>query len=166
MTIFLDVFPLFEPKDSIFFTTSMPSLTWPNTTCLPSSLWGGLSQVRKRPAPRPLGRVVCQRNTPYPDYSLITVCELSNCTPLGSRLPGQVLLPWALSWQPDLIFDDVTYEKWVVLILPRKMMGIAALKKARHLHNRLQQTEHQTSVRSLEVLSSSRCVSSKKRTGT
>lgn len=154
MTIFLDVFPLFEPKDSIFFTTSMPSLTWPNTTCLPSSLWGGLSQVRKCPVPWPLGRVVCQRNTPYPE-SPITVCELSNCTSLYSRLPGQVLSPWALSWQSDLIFGDVTYEKWVVLILPRKMMGIAALKKERHQHNRLRQSEHQASVRSLEVLSSS-----------
>ena len=47
MTIFLDVFPLLEPKDSIFFTTSMPSFTWPNTTCLPSSLGGEVSQVSR-----------------------------------------------------------------------------------------------------------------------
>ena len=36
--IFLDVCPLFEPKPSIFFTISIPSVTLPNTTCLPSSL--------------------------------------------------------------------------------------------------------------------------------
>ena len=47
MTIFLDVVPLLEPKDSIFFTTSMPSFTWPNTTCLPSSLGGEVSQVSR-----------------------------------------------------------------------------------------------------------------------
>merc|ERR1711879_687692 len=33
----LAVFPLWLPTASIFFTISMPSLTCPNTTCLPSS---------------------------------------------------------------------------------------------------------------------------------
>lgn len=37
MTIFLEGFPLLEPKLSIFFTTSIPSFTCPNTTCFPSS---------------------------------------------------------------------------------------------------------------------------------
>lgn len=38
MTIFLITPPSCEPKDSILVTTSMPSFTCPNTTCLPSSL--------------------------------------------------------------------------------------------------------------------------------
>ncbi len=32
------VFPLWEPTFSIFLTTSIPSVTLPNTTCFPSSL--------------------------------------------------------------------------------------------------------------------------------
>lgn len=38
MTIFLSVPPSCKPYDSITLTVSMPSFTWPNTTCLPSSL--------------------------------------------------------------------------------------------------------------------------------
>lgn len=38
MEIFLEVCPDLEPYDSTFFTTSIPSVTRPNTTCLPSSL--------------------------------------------------------------------------------------------------------------------------------
>merc|ERR1712137_590168 len=37
MTTGLAVLPLWEPTASIFFTTSMPSVTLPKTTCLPSS---------------------------------------------------------------------------------------------------------------------------------
>merc|ERR1711879_1086936 len=37
ITTGLDVFPLCEPTASIFFTISMPSVTLPNTQCLPSS---------------------------------------------------------------------------------------------------------------------------------
>lgn len=32
------VLPWLEPTPSIFLTTSIPSVTWPNTTCLPSNL--------------------------------------------------------------------------------------------------------------------------------
>lgn len=38
MTIFLITPPSCKPKDSILATTSIPSFTCPNTTCLPSSL--------------------------------------------------------------------------------------------------------------------------------
>lgn len=38
MTIFLITPPSCKPKDSILVTTSKPSFTCPNTTCLPSSL--------------------------------------------------------------------------------------------------------------------------------
>lgn len=38
MTIFLITPPSCKPNDSILVTTSMPSFTCPNTTCLPSSL--------------------------------------------------------------------------------------------------------------------------------
>ena len=37
MTILALVAPLSEPYDSTFFTTSMPAVTEPKTTCLPSS---------------------------------------------------------------------------------------------------------------------------------
>lgn len=36
-TIFAEVLPDWDPKDSTFFTTSMPSTTDPNTQCLPSN---------------------------------------------------------------------------------------------------------------------------------
>ena len=39
MTTGLAVLPDWEPTASIFFTTSMPSTTAPNTTCLPSNHW-------------------------------------------------------------------------------------------------------------------------------
>lgn len=38
MTTFFNTPPSCKPYDSIFVTTSMPSFTCPNTTCLPSSL--------------------------------------------------------------------------------------------------------------------------------
>merc|ERR1712189_6769 len=37
IVIFLCVFPLSEPKPSMVLTTSIPEVTEPNTTCLPSS---------------------------------------------------------------------------------------------------------------------------------
>merc|ERR1712217_236885 len=37
ITTGLAVFPLWEPTASIFLTTSIPSVTEPKTTCLPSS---------------------------------------------------------------------------------------------------------------------------------
>jgi len=37
MTIFFEVAPEPEPYDSTFFTTSIPFVTEPKTTCLPSS---------------------------------------------------------------------------------------------------------------------------------
>jgi hypothetical protein len=40
------VWPPWLPNDSIFFTTSLPSTTWPKTTCLPSS-HGVATVVRK-----------------------------------------------------------------------------------------------------------------------
>lgn len=97
-----------------------------------------------------LPKVPILKGTPLPQ-SLITICELSNCTPADSRLPGQVLSPWALSWQLDLILGDLTYEKWVLLILSRKIMGIGALKKASHLCNRLRQTEKPGGVEQLMI---------------
>lgn len=45
IVICLDVFPEEEPKDSTFRTTSIPSTTVPNTTCLPSSLKEGRRQL-------------------------------------------------------------------------------------------------------------------------
>lgn len=112
MTIFLDVFPLFEPKDSIFFTTSMPSLTWPNTTCLPSSLQGRLSQVRRHAAPWPPSTEFTKGTNSYGEpqtQSLIKLCELPRRTPADAGLPGRVLSP--LTWRLDLNLGDLTYEK-------------------------------------------------------
>eukprot|EP00429_Kryptoperidinium_foliaceum_P077649 CAMPEP_0176225098 /NCGR_PEP_ID=MMETSP0121_2-20121125/21589_1 /TAXON_ID=160619 /ORGANISM="Kryptoperidinium foliaceum, Strain CCMP 1326" /LENGTH=49 /DNA_ID= /DNA_START= /DNA_END= /DNA_ORIENTATION= len=37
MTTGCAVLPLDDPTPSIFFTTSMPSVTQPKTTCLPSN---------------------------------------------------------------------------------------------------------------------------------
>lgn len=37
MVIFLLGLPFFDPKLSIFLTMSIPSLTWPKTTCFPSN---------------------------------------------------------------------------------------------------------------------------------
>ena len=44
ITIFFDVLPERDPKDSIFLTTSNPSTTLPKTTCLPSNQ--GVSTVQ------------------------------------------------------------------------------------------------------------------------
>lgn len=75
-------------------------------------------------------KVLILKGIPHPQSS-VTICELSSCTPVDLRLPGQVLSPWDLSWQLDLILGALTYEKWVVLILPRKMMVTGALKKSK-----------------------------------
>lgn len=38
IVILFEVYPILEPKDSIFLTTSIPSFTFPKTTYLPSNL--------------------------------------------------------------------------------------------------------------------------------
>merc|ERR1719323_1691437 len=65
MMIFFEVLPLCEPNDSIFLTTSMPSTTWPNTTCLPSSHWV-LAVQRKNWDPLVLGPALAIDRTPGP----------------------------------------------------------------------------------------------------
>merc|ERR1711935_985920 len=63
--IFLEVLPDWEPKDSTFFTTSMPSTTCPKTTCLPSSHWV-LAVQRKNCEPLVLGPALAMERTPGP----------------------------------------------------------------------------------------------------
>lgn len=53
MYIFWDVLPLREPSDSMRFTTAMPSVTRPNTTCLPSAAM--------RRGSSPIGSPPCQQ---------------------------------------------------------------------------------------------------------
>lgn len=43
MTMGFEVFPLLEPYPSTFLTTSMPSLTWPKTTCFPACIKANLT---------------------------------------------------------------------------------------------------------------------------
>ena len=50
MTILALVLPLDEPNDSIFLTTSIPSITLPKTTCLPSN-HGHATVVKKNCEP-------------------------------------------------------------------------------------------------------------------
>merc|ERR1711924_94695 len=54
MTTVFEVFPLPLPTFSTFFTTSVPSTTFPNTTCFPSKC-GVLVTVRKNCEPFVLG---------------------------------------------------------------------------------------------------------------
>merc|ERR1719397_244884 len=63
--IFLLVLPDCDPNDSTFLTTSMPSLTWPKTTCFPSSHWV-LAVQRKNWLPLVLGPALAMERIPGP----------------------------------------------------------------------------------------------------
>src|SRR5262245_3124855 len=63
ITIFPFVRPEDDPRASIFFTTSMPSTTLPNTTCLPSSQAVWIVQ-RKNCEPLVLGPALAMLSTP------------------------------------------------------------------------------------------------------
>ncbi len=60
-----DVFPLVEPTDSTVFTTSMPLVTLPKTTCLPSS-HGVFSVQRKNWLPLVPGPALAIERMPGP----------------------------------------------------------------------------------------------------
>merc|ERR1711924_58495 len=64
-TTFLDVLPLCDPTASIFLTTSMPSVTDPNTTCFPSSQ-AVLTVQRKNWEPFVLGPAFAMERIPGP----------------------------------------------------------------------------------------------------
>ena len=65
MTILPCVLPLGEPSASTFVTTSMPSVTSPKTTCLPSS--HGVSTVQmKNCEPFVFGPAFAIESTPAP----------------------------------------------------------------------------------------------------
>merc|ERR1719336_849003 len=65
ITTGLDVLPDCEPTASIFFTTSMPSVTLPKTTCLPSSQ-AVFTVQRKNCEPLVLGPALAMERMPGP----------------------------------------------------------------------------------------------------
>lgn len=95
MVILALVFPDWLPKDSIFLTTSMPSTTWPNTTCLPSSLRTEQGQLTG--AGEGTLTQHSSRNPPCDPYHAVFSVQMKNCDPLVfgpalamERMPGPV----------------------------------------------------------------------------
>merc|ERR1719478_1731516 len=65
ITTGFEVFPLCEPTASHFFTTSMPSTTFPKTTCFPSSQ-SVFTVQRKNCEPFVFGPAFAMDRTPGP----------------------------------------------------------------------------------------------------
>ena len=76
------VVPLWEPTPSIFFTTSIPSVTEPKTTCLPSNQ-AVLTVQRKNWEPLVPGPALAMERTPAPKVDLEQAVS-GGCGSVGS----------------------------------------------------------------------------------
>ena len=120
-TIFLITPPSCKPKDSILLTTSIPSLTCPNTTCLPSSL---SKEIQKGTSAS--GR--CGRAAEMTDlkvlqsiYHSVLVVQMKNWEPLVfgpefaiERVPAEIKKPTSKSTKREAVNKILTsFYHWL-----------------------------------------------------
>lgn len=105
MTIFLITPPSCKPKDSILVTTSIPSFTCPNTTCLPSSL----SKEETQKGTSATGK--------WLDLDVVRLCVvqrwdvwLKSCTKHLQSIYHSVLAVQMKNWEPLVFGPEFAIE--------------------------------------------------------